>query len=68
MLWLRPRRFDGLFRLGISRELAANTAGSNRDPWYFKLPNMLGTQLQQQAGGLFNTGKNACATPLVQSP
>jgi RNA-directed DNA polymerase len=28
------RRFDALFRLGISRELAANTAGSNRGPWY----------------------------------
>ena len=28
------RRFDVLFRLGVSRELAANTAGSNRGPWY----------------------------------
>ena len=28
------RRFDALFRLGVSRELAANTAGSNRGPWY----------------------------------
>jgi len=27
------RRFDALLRLGISRELAANTAGSNRGPW-----------------------------------
>jgi RNA-directed DNA polymerase len=28
------RRFDALFRLGVSRDLAANTAGSNRGPWY----------------------------------
>jgi len=28
------RRYDALFRLGVSRELAANTAGSNRGPWY----------------------------------
>jgi RNA-directed DNA polymerase len=28
------RRFDALRDLGISRELAANTAGSNRGPWY----------------------------------
>jgi RNA-directed DNA polymerase len=28
------RRFDALFRLGVARELAANTAGSNRGPWY----------------------------------
>jgi RNA-directed DNA polymerase len=28
------RRFDALLRLGVSRELAANTAGSNRGPWY----------------------------------
>jgi len=27
------RRFDALLRLGASRELAANTAGSNRGPW-----------------------------------
>lgn len=27
------RRFDALLRLGVSRELAANTAGSNRGPW-----------------------------------
>jgi RNA-directed DNA polymerase len=30
----RRRRFDGLVGLGVSRELAANTAGSNRGPWY----------------------------------
>jgi len=30
----RRRRFDALRDLGISRELAANTAGSNRGPWY----------------------------------
>ena len=28
------RRYDALFRLDVSRELAANTAGSNRGPWY----------------------------------
>ena len=28
------RRFDALARLGVSRELAAHTAGSNRGPWY----------------------------------
>jgi RNA-directed DNA polymerase len=28
------RRLDALFRLGVPRELAANTAGSNRGPWY----------------------------------
>ena len=27
------RRFDALVGLGVSRELAANTAGSNRGPW-----------------------------------
>ena len=30
----RRRRYDGLVGLGVSRELAANTAGSNRGPWY----------------------------------
>jgi RNA-directed DNA polymerase len=30
----RRRRFDGLAGLGVSRELAANTASSNRGPWY----------------------------------
>ena len=30
----RRRRFDGLVGLGVSRELAANTAGNNRGPWY----------------------------------
>jgi RNA-directed DNA polymerase len=28
------RRFEALVRLGVSRALAANTAGSNRGPWY----------------------------------
>ena len=27
------RRYEALVRLGVARELAANTAGSNRGPW-----------------------------------
>jgi len=39
------RRFEELHRRGVERELAANTAGSNRGPWYLSVSEAVNAAL-----------------------
>jgi hypothetical protein len=54
------RRFDALRDLGISRELAANTAGSNRGPWYLSQGLALSQALSNALLRLHRPSKIGC--------